>query len=143
LNSSGLQNSFFVTLCRASLSEALFFLRRQDPASQPRLLGMLITAALKNTPVEHRPETGVELIELPLNADEERWFEEYLTKGEGQALAGARDALLARWAISGKWQKVVNDAGTGSADAGGWRHLTESLGKGLDNRKGLENWMAQ
>jgi hypothetical protein len=104
---------------------------------------MLITAALKNTPVEYRSQTGVELVELPFNDDEQRWFEEYLTKGEGQSLAGARDALLARWAVSGKWDKVVDDAADGSVDAGGWRRLTEGLGKGLDNRKGLENWMAQ
>ena len=44
----------------------------------------------------------MELIVLPFDHEEEDWFEEYLLRGKGKGLYGAKDTVIARRIATGR-----------------------------------------
>lgn len=61
---------------------------------------------------------AAELVGLPFDSDEEAWFEDYLLRGDGRRLPRARDAVLARPALT---RRLVPAIGGGAAAAAGER----------------------
>lgn len=87
-----------------------------------------------------RSERGVELVNLPFNEEEERWFEEYLSSGKGRTLQGAKDTVMMRRIAIGKITEAFQDkAGSNRGQLNGlnWDVLKGSLEKGAGPRLGL------
>lgn len=92
---------------------------------------------------------AAELVGLPLDSDEEAWFEDYLLRGDGRRLPRARDAVLARRALTRRLVPAMGGAGAGTGERlptatmpGRWGTLVEGLraatagvaGQGRDGR---------
>ena len=70
------------------------------------------------------------MISLPLDKDEENWFEEFLEEGNGRILAGANDTLIMRAIASGRLESVPQDRRTGNSrkiDGVDWNTLRGAL----------------
>lgn len=65
------------------------------------LFEKLINFVLADSTDDIRARRCVDLISLPLNEEEENWFDEYLKDGKGRTLLGARDTLIARGLLKG------------------------------------------
>jgi hypothetical protein len=148
LDSKDLWDEFFYATCKASLTEAFFFMRRQPPHDQKHLLEILIDSALGLPASEERKRKGLELVELPFNAQEEAWFKEYLTNGKGRKYDRAGDTVLTRLLARGHYDQMldaVDSVNTSKTNLDGfkWDSIIEGVNRGIGDRRGLENFAAQ
>ena len=76
---------------------------------------------------EQRARAAVELVGLPFNEEEGRWFEEFLT-GKGKGLPGARDTVIVRRVVMKRLDDTVEGlSGRESrVDGVGWRQILGS-----------------
>lgn len=106
------------------------------------LLEQLVGFVHSGVSGETRSERGVELVNLPLNEEEERWFQEYLLSGKGRTLQGAKDTVTMRRIAVGKITEAFEDkAGSNRGQLHGlnWDILKGSLEKGAGPRLALRN----
>ena len=78
----------------------------------------------------NRASRGVELITLPLDDDEERWFDEYLGEGNGRSLPGAVDSLTMRSIATGCPATVLQNSrfnNEQTIDGISWDNIQRSL----------------
>lgn len=140
-----LLKGYFRILCDASVSAAYEFLRSQPTRYQGPLLELLIASALglPSTGGSHageaRAERCVELVDLPLTAEEEELFEEYLLRGEGRNLPGAKETVGMRLIAMGRTKEareVMRDVTDGGKDRAGlsWQVVMEGLSRGMGER---------
>lgn len=120
-------------------------MRRQAPHLRQELLGTLVDVTLSAAPGDSRARKGLELVDLPFDEEEEAWFEEYLTKGQGRLINGGGDALLTRWMARGNWNDVLEksktvDASWEKKEGVNWENLVEGVSRGVGDRRGLEDW---
>lgn len=101
ITSSKVLEAYFVVLCRASITEAFFFSRAQGELNHRILFEKLISFVHKESKGAIKATRGVELISLPLNEEEESWFEGFLDDGKGSTLPGAQDSLTMRHIATG------------------------------------------
>ncbi|KAL2117484.1 hypothetical protein VTJ04DRAFT_7144 [Mycothermus thermophilus] len=100
----------FTALAQTSIPSALRFLRANAPEHARRQLFEKLVATVLEHPLAAGSK-GMELAGLPLNTDEERWLDEYLTVGEGRRSRNARALAELRGLVTGKG----NGASVGSA----------------------------
>ncbi|KAG5287135.1 hypothetical protein I7I48_02991 [Histoplasma ohiense] len=114
-------NAYFALLCRTHITESFYFSRKQpSPSSHRDLLEQLIVFVLSATkPGETRAKSAMELINLPFNAEEERWFEDCLLTGKARHLPGAKDTVMMRRVATGRLQ----DLSAGGLEALGGRKI--------------------
>lgn len=100
---------------------------------------MLISIVLHSHAGEKAATRGVELLNLPFNPEEEDWFEDYLTKGEGRGLKKAKDTLMMRRIGTGRFSEALSINVEGGRTTGGlnWKMLQNGLQKGLDTSTGV------
>ncbi|KAH8888648.1 hypothetical protein GQ53DRAFT_749048 [Thozetella sp. PMI_491] len=84
-------------LAQTSIPEALYFSRAFPEHSRRQLFEKLLTSAL-----DDRGPRGKELVSLPFDAAEEKWFQEYLTTGDGRKSRNAATALELRGIVTGR-----------------------------------------
>ena len=102
IKSGKVLESYILTLCRASITEAFYFSRTHGELNHRVLFEKLITFVHANSSGATKANRGVELISLPLDEDEEAWFNEYLNDGKGSTLPGATDTLIMRGISTGR-----------------------------------------
>jgi len=102
ITSSRVLEAYFLILCHASVTEAFYFSRGQGDLNHRVLFEKLINFVHGKSKGATRAARGVELISLPLNADEEIWFEEFLEEGKGSTLPGAVDSITMRRIATGR-----------------------------------------
>ena len=122
--------TYFLTLCRVSITEAFYFSRTQGDLNHRILFEKLIGFVHANSHGAIKATRGVELISLPLDKDEENWFKEYLEEGKGRRLAGSNDTLIMRAFASGRLDSVPQDRRTGNSrkiDGVDWHTLRGAL----------------
>ena len=143
LKSEEVRESFFAYLADRSVTEAFYFARARPQDEQRRLLELLISQTLQSFSGERRAERGVELVDLPLNADEEEWFEEFLLEGKGRNLHGSRDTVMMRRIATGKLKEAVRDGGVKGRkfDDVNWEVVKDGIGRGLGPRKEEETFV--
>ena len=95
-------NAYFVSLCRTRITEALYFSRKYEQQTRRSLLEQLITSVLKTEAGEHRAKRAMELVNLPVDAQEEEWFDECLLHGKAKHLPGAKDTVMMRRVATGR-----------------------------------------
>ena len=100
---------------------------------------MLISLVLNNSPQATIADRSVELVNLPLTAEEEGWFEEYLLRGDGRGLKKAKDTVVMRRIGTGKFKEGLDTKGLKGRDVAGldWNTLTAGIEAGLGPRADL------
>ncbi|KAI4157324.1 MAG: hypothetical protein LQ342_008371 [Letrouitia transgressa] len=130
--------AYFTILCRLSITEAFFWSRQQGELRNRALLQNLIHSVLCDTEQSNRSARSVELINLPLNEDEEAFFNAYLAEGKGRNLPGAKDTLVMRGIIIGQ-SSIIADHGkdlTGRIiDGINWATVKDSIERSMVSTK--------
>jgi Nuclear pore complex assembly len=130
LESEKVQQSYFETLCRASITESFYFSRQYDDDRRRRFLEQLILFVHKTTAGNTRGERAIELINLPFDEQEETWFEDYLLNGKVATLSGAKDTVLMRRLATGKTRDLpasVKTLGGRKIDGINWDDLRQTF----------------
>jgi hypothetical protein len=132
-----LLQKFFSKLCRASITEAYYFSRKQPDSQRRSLFEKLIDTAIGLG--SDRPARTVELVELPLATDEEHWLEEYLLVGEGRKTRNASDIALMRNLAMGRLQESAefaqaNRVSSNSINDVTWGNVMNGLDRGMGPR---------
>ncbi|MCJ1404084.1 hypothetical protein MMC11_007309 [Xylographa trunciseda] len=126
-------SAFFERSCKASLTEAFYFARQSGQPKHRQLFEQLITFVHANSAGDVRASRALELIHLPLDEDEEQWFEEFLNEGKGSTLYGAKDTLMMRKIAKGQVRDAVylgSKLSGRKIDGMNWTTLQEGLQKG-------------
>ena len=128
--------SLYVAIARTSVTEAFYFSRVQADVARRKLFEMLISLVLHSPPGEKTAARGVELVNLPLNQEEEDWFDFFLSKGEGRGLKRAKDTLIIRRIGAGKFSEALSLDFDDSKMSGGlsWAMMQDALREGLGPR---------
>ncbi|KAL5343403.1 nuclear pore complex assembly-domain-containing protein [Aspergillus crustosus] len=101
------QRAFMETLSRASITEAFYFTRKHNDSLRQAYFTQLIEFVHRSDAGQIRSRRAVELIDLPLDEQEEEWFEEALLRGKAKTLHGARDTVLMRRLATGNTAKLA------------------------------------
>ena len=120
-------------MCQASITEAFFFSRSQGEVIQQHLFEQLISFVHKNSKGDIRAKRAVELIGLPLNDQEETWFEDCLINGKAKSDPGAKDTVIMRRIATGRSQKAIEFGENMSGkriDGMNWATLRQGLQQG-------------
>ena len=123
--------------CQASITEAFYFTRQHAENQHKILFERLISAALSTGPGPQRAARSVELINLPFTASEESWFEEYLSKGKGQTLSGAKETVTMRKLAMARYEDALaswKGPGGRKIDGLSWETLKYGLTDGIRSR---------
>ena len=157
ITSPEIRDAYFNYLARLSVTEAYNFARTQQPRNiRSHLLELLATSVLSSTNTSNqgddRAARGLELVDLPFDEEEEEGlFANYLLRGKGKSLPGAKDTVMMRWVAKGDLQRALSLSGD---DAGGrhhqlrlgggrkhdgvnWDAVKEGIERGLGSRKDI------
>ncbi|KAJ5115829.1 hypothetical protein N7456_000177 [Penicillium angulare] len=124
------QRAFFEVLCRSNVTEAFYFSRRYDEFQRHSFFLQLVEFIHKTPAGQNRGRRAMELVGLPLDDDEEVWFEEALLRGTASALPGAKDTLMMRQLATGKVDSLATELealGGKKVDGLNWDDLRESM----------------
>ncbi|KAJ5797776.1 uncharacterized protein N7503_007072 [Penicillium pulvis] len=124
------QRSFYETLCRSSITEALFFSRKYDEIKRRNYFVQLVEFIHKTAAGQTRSKRAMELVGLPLDEDEEEWFEEALLRGSASTLPGAKDTLMMRRLATGRVDGLsaeLEALGGKKVDGLNWDDLRQSM----------------
>ncbi|CAI4215578.1 unnamed protein product [Parascedosporium putredinis] len=119
----------FDAMADSSVAQAFHYSRTYPEHTRQLLFQRLITSVLDSPAGDEAGQRGLELISLALDADEEAWFEEYLTTDLAKHKR-ARDTLVMRRIVTGKLEEAVTQKGLG----GQWASILEGMRQGLGNR---------
>lgn len=139
-------DSLFQAMASASVTQAFYFARAQPENIHKQLFEMLISEVFQDY---HEPaqmgDRSVELVNLPFASDEEQWFEEYLTHGEGRSLRRAADTVMMRKIAIGKFEAAlkVNGTYTKTLDGLNWDTIADALEDGMGPRLAMEKASAE
>ena len=79
-----------------------------------------------------RGQRAIELLNLPLDEEEESWFEDYLLSGKVATLSGAKDTVLMRRLATGNTRDLpskVRSLGGPKIDGINWDDLRQGFNK--------------
>ncbi|KAL5601427.1 hypothetical protein BROUX41_002586 [Berkeleyomyces rouxiae] len=130
LKSSRALDLLFTAMARTSVSQALTYSRTHSDPTRQVLFGKLIFVVLSAEGSADGAASAAELVSAVLDADEEAWFDAYLTHGEGKALKKAHDTLVMRKIATGRYQEAVVERGISSQ----WGGVLEGVKNGLGGR---------
>lgn len=136
LTSTQALEGLFSAIARTSVTEAFYFCRGQQEYAQRHMFEMLISLVLNNSSKETVADRCVELVNLPFTAEEEEWFEEYLSNGEGTQIPKAADTLMIRKLGTGRFTESLAVEGMQGRRIGGldWKILSAAVEDGLGPR---------
>ncbi|PHH54888.1 Protein ELYS [Ceratocystis fimbriata CBS 114723] len=130
VKSSRALDLLLTAMARTSVSQALGYSRTYSGPTRKLLFGKLISAVLGADGSKADAASAAELVSAVLDADEEQWFEQYLTHGDGKALKKARDTIVMRKLVTGRYQEAVAERGVSSQ----WGGVLEGVKNGLGGR---------
>ena len=107
--------TYFLTLCRVSITEAFYFSRKQGTLNHRVLFEQLVNFVHANSHGAIKATRGVELISLPLDSEEEAWLVKFLEDGEGRNLPGAQDTMIMRAMATGRSDSIPQDRRKGNS----------------------------
>ena len=130
LASSLVLETYFVVLCRASVTEAFYFSRAQGQDKHEVLFKKMIETVLEQSSGERKADQGLELISLPLDEVEEKWFRDDLMAANQSKFKGAADTLLMRDIALGRMGDLWDTVGmtqNRKIDGISWESLMKTL----------------
>ncbi|KAF2967809.1 hypothetical protein GQX73_g5739 [Xylaria multiplex] len=126
IQSSPALQSLFDAVAQSSVTEAFEFSRSHADYMRHQLFQRLILVVLDSGRREDTADRAFELTSLPLDADEEQWFKEFLESGDAKRLKNAKDALLMR--------RIVTGQGVVAGEKGNWATILEGIKTGSGGR---------
>ncbi|KAI4257544.1 MAG: hypothetical protein LQ352_001609 [Teloschistes flavicans] len=111
--------TLFSRMAASGVAESFFWSRRHPDPFRRKLFEQLVKEVLDAPEGEERARRSVELIYLPFDAEEEGWFEEFLTEGKGRSIPRAKDALRVRAIATGRGGALVDQGSGGLRGEGG------------------------
>ena len=130
----------------ASVTEAFYFARRQTDENRKVLLEQLISSVLSAAPGPETANRSVELVNLPLSAEEEHWLEDYLSDGKGKSFQSATGTLTMRRIATARYQDALADwKGPAGRKINGlnWEALRLGLADGVGSHQNEKPWAAR
>lgn len=124
------QRAFFETLCRSNVTEAFYFTRKHDEFHRHGYFVQLVEFVHKTPAGQTRSKRAIELVGLPLDEDEEGWFEETLLHGSASTFPGAKDTLMMRRLATGRMEGLAGELealGGKKVDGLNWDDLRQSM----------------
>lgn len=124
------QQAFFETLCRSSVTEAFYFSRKYDENHRRNFFKQLVGSVHKSGPGQTRSRRAMELVGLPLGEDEEQWFEESLLHESASSLPGSKDTVMMRRLAMGQVHGIgaeLESLGGKKVDGLNWDDLRQSM----------------
>ena len=125
----------FTSIAKTSVTEAFFFARGQSTYAHRHMFELLVSNVLHNSSQVQIADRSTELVKLPLNAEEEEWFNDYLTRGDGARFKKAKDTVLMRKIGTGKFvgldMKGIQGKNIGGLD---WNVLIAGIENGMGPR---------
>ncbi|KAJ5930308.1 hypothetical protein N7466_005801, partial [Penicillium verhagenii] len=124
------QRSFYETLCRSSITEAFFFSRKYDDLKRQSYFVQLVEFVHKTGAGQTRSRRAMELVGLPLDEDEEEWFEDSLLGGSASTFPCAKDTLMMRRLATGRVDGLSTELealGGKKVDGLNWDDLRQSM----------------
>jgi hypothetical protein len=136
LTSTQALEGLFSAIARTSVTEAFYFCRGQQEYAQRHMFEMLISLVLNNSSHDTVADRSMELVNLPFTAEEEGWFEDYLSNGEGRTIRKASDTLVIRKIGTGRFTESLAVEGLNVRAIGGldWNTLSDGVQDGLGPR---------
>jgi hypothetical protein len=123
-------DALFEGMCKMSITEAFFFARGYDDTQRRHLFEQMLLFVHSTPAGDLRGERAVELIPLPLDTNEEKWFEDFLLHGEGKSLNGAADSVIMRKIATGRQSeaaKLTSQSKNRKVDGVNWTSLTQNM----------------
>lgn len=118
----------FDAMARTDATEALFFSRTQSECTHEILFRRLVSVVLG----DKRGDSSFgarDLAFLPFESDEEAWFEDYLTNGDGKSFKRAKDTLLIRKIAGDRFDEMARLRGGGQ-----WAPVLEGIKAGTEGQ---------
>lgn len=84
----------------------------------------------KTVPGQTRSRRAMELVGLPLDEDEEQWFEDVLLQGNASTLPGSKDTVMMRRLATGRLEGIapeLESLGGKKIDGLNWDDLRGSI----------------
>ncbi|KAF2500030.1 hypothetical protein BU16DRAFT_556519 [Lophium mytilinum] len=130
------RDKFVDYLAERSVVEAFYFVRGRPEDERRGLVEIVVASALGAFSGVRKAARGAELVDLPLDEEEEGWVEEYLVEGKGRNLHGARDTVMARRIATGRYRQALHDGGVKGRryDEVTWDVVKDGLARGLGDR---------
>lgn len=135
---------YFTMLSKGSITEAFYFSRTQSHSKRRELLELLIDQSFRASSGKQRADQGIELIDLPLDKDEEAWFENFLLRDtQGRNYRYAADVVMMRRIATGKLAQAKEDFRTLNLSNDRlnditWSNVMDGLDKGMGPRDAAE-----
>jgi hypothetical protein len=101
----------FGALARTSVASALRFSRTYPEHARQQLFEKLVASVLEHP--QAAGARGKELVSLPLDGAEERWFQEYVGSGEGRKSKNAKAVAQMRQVVTGRHRGPILVGGWG------------------------------
>ncbi|KOS41427.1 hypothetical protein ACN38_g7691 [Penicillium nordicum] len=130
LASAKIRKAFFDTLARSNVTEAFYFTRKYDDTLRQSFFEQLVEFVHRATPGQTRSRRAMELVGLPLDEDEELWFERVLLQGNASTLPGAKDTVMMRRLATGRTGALnpeLESLGGKKVDGLNWDDLRGSI----------------
>ncbi|KAJ5372473.1 hypothetical protein N7517_004479 [Penicillium concentricum] len=130
LASATIRKAFFDTLARSNVTEAFYFTRKYDETLRQSFFEQLVEFVHRATPGQTRSRRAMELVGLPLDEDEEQWFEHVLLQGNASTLPGAKDTVMMRRLATGRTGELapeLESLGGKKVDGLNWDDLRGSI----------------
>jgi hypothetical protein len=124
------RRAFFETLTRANVTEAFYFTRKYDEDLRRDFFEQLVEFVHKASPGQNRSRRAMELVGLPLDEDEEQWFESLLLHGNASTLPGSKDTVMMRRLATGRLGEItpeLESLGGKKVDGLNWDDLRASI----------------
>ncbi|KAH6721261.1 nuclear pore complex assembly-domain-containing protein [Leptodontidium sp. 2 PMI_412] len=136
LTSRSAVECLFSAIARTSVTEGFYFARGQPQYAQRHMFEMLISVVLNNSPAATIGDRSLELVNLPLSLEEDKWLEEYLLHGDGRNLKKGKDTVMMRKIGMGNFTDSLSMRGINSRPIGqlDWGNLLEGIKHGLGPR---------
>lgn len=112
------------------MTEAFYFTRKYDESHRRAFFEQLTGFVHKTAAGQTRSRRAMELVGLPLDEDEERWFEETLLSGSASSLPGAKDTVMMRRLATGQMDGLgpeLESLGGKKVDGLNWDDLRQSM----------------
>lgn len=129
-------DALFLAMAKTNVAFAFHFSRQQGDATRQIFFESLIAHVINAAANEKTAERAVELVDLPFDQEEEVWFEEFLTVGQGKGYKRAADTLMMRRIATGKYVEALDcDVGDGMPINGlSWDTVCDGITRGLGSR---------
>ncbi|KAF2100007.1 hypothetical protein NA57DRAFT_75509 [Rhizodiscina lignyota] len=135
---SDLRQRYFQYLVSLSVKQAFFFTRSQPDRQE--LFKALIKHILTEKASAARADQAVDLVDLPMDAEEQEWWEDFLT-GKGHGLPKAKDTLNMRDILTGREGRLLlpkKDRSDGTMiDGVDWSTFRSGVSKAMGPRSGM------